>query len=122
MKQKVIWRRIDDVMNYEIDKQFIETEDETIQKTKNQFANNKLIGYFEMKNVTFGYTRTMPALIENFNLKLRPGSRVALVGGSGSGKSTVARIASGLYDPWDGDILLDNKNRTDIPDISLQNH
>ena len=107
--------RIDDVMNYEIDKQFIETEDETIQKTKNQFTNNKLIGYFEMKNVTFGYTRTMPALIENFSLKLRPGSRVALVGGSGSGKSTIARIASGLYDPWDGDILLDNKNRTHIP-------
>lgn len=107
--------RIDDVMNYEIDKQFIETEDESIQKTKNQFTNNKLIGYFEMKNVTFGYTRTMPALIENFSLKLRPGSRVALVGGSGSGKSTIARIASGLYDPWDGDILLDNKNRTHIP-------
>jgi NHLM bacteriocin system ABC transporter peptidase/ATP-binding protein len=107
--------RIDDVMNYEIDKQFIDNEDETIQKSKNQFTNNKLIGYFEMKNVTFGYTRTMPALIENFSLKLRPGSRVALVGGSGSGKSTVARIASGLYDPWEGDILLDNKNRTHIP-------
>ena len=113
--------RIDDVMNYEIDKQFIETEDETIQKTKNQFTNNKLIGYFEMKNVTFGYTRTMPALIENFSLKLRPGSRVALVGGSGSGKSTIARIASGLYDPWDGDILLDNKNRTHIPRHIKQN-
>ncbi|PJJ08097.1 NHLM bacteriocin system ABC transporter peptidase/ATP-binding protein [Flavobacterium sp. 1] len=107
--------RIDDVMNYEIDKQFIDNEDENIQKTKNQFINNKLIGYFEMKNVTFGYSRTMPALIENFNLKLRPGSRVALVGGSGSGKSTVARIASGLYDPWEGDILLDNKNRAGIP-------
>lgn len=107
--------RIDDVMNYEIDKQFIDTETENTPKTNHQFTNNKLIGYFEMKNVTFGYTRTMPALIENFNLKLRPGSRVALVGGSGSGKSTVARIASGLYDPWDGDILLDHKNRTAIP-------
>jgi len=107
--------RIDDVMNYEVDKQFTDTVDKNIQKTNNQFMNNKLIGYFEMKNVTFGYTRTMPALIENFNLKLKPGSRVALVGGSGSGKSTVARIASGLYDPWEGDILLDNKKRADIP-------
>jgi ABC-type bacteriocin/lantibiotic exporter with double-glycine peptidase domain len=67
-----------------------------------------------MKNVTFGYNTNMPALIENFSLKLRPGSRVALVGGSGSGKSTVARIASGLYDPWEGEVLLDGKNRNDI--------
>jgi NHLM bacteriocin system ABC transporter peptidase/ATP-binding protein len=107
--------RIDDVMNYEIDKQFIKNEDKNIQQPNKESINNKLIGYFEMKNVTFGYSPTMPALIENFNLKLRPGSRVALVGGSGSGKSTVARIASGLYDPWDGGVLLDNKNRKDIP-------
>jgi NHLM bacteriocin system ABC transporter peptidase/ATP-binding protein len=107
--------RIDDVLNYEIDNQFRENENQSIQKANNEFLNNKLIGYFEMKDVTFGYSRTMPALIENFNLKLRPGSRVALVGGSGSGKSTVARIASGLYDPWEGEILLDHKNRTDIP-------
>jgi ABC-type bacteriocin/lantibiotic exporter with double-glycine peptidase domain len=45
-------------------------------KANNEFLNNKLIGYFEMKDVTFGYSRTMPALIENFNLKLRPGSEL----------------------------------------------
>ena len=109
--------RIDDVLNYEIDGQFKEKE-ENLQNNQNvidELVNNKLIGYFEMKNVTFGYNTTMPALIENFNLKLRPGSRVALVGGSGSGKSTVARIASGLCEPWEGSVLFDGKNRTDIP-------
>nr|WP_294924961.1 NHLP family bacteriocin export ABC transporter peptidase/permease/ATPase subunit [uncultured Flavobacterium sp.] len=108
--------RIDDVLNYEIDNQFREKEpEENVKHSNHEEHKNKLIGYFEMKNVTFGYNTTMPALIENFNLKLRPGSRVALVGGSGSGKSTVAKIASGLYDPWNGEILLDSKNRKDIP-------
>lgn len=103
--------RIDDVLNYEVDNQFREKE----EGNQNQDINNKLIGYFEMKNVTFGYNNTVPALIENFNLKLKPGNRVALVGGSGSGKSTVAKIASGLYEPWEGEVLLDGKNRTTIP-------
>lgn len=100
--------KIDDVMNYETDSQFINPKESTT-------AENKLIGYFEMKNITFGYNTTMPALIENFNLKLKPGSRVALVGGSGSGKSTVAKIASGLYEPWSGEVLFDNRLKKDIP-------
>lgn len=107
--------RIDDVLNYEIDNQFREKEsNKNSQSDHNEIPKNKLIGYFEMKDVTFGYNTTMPALIENFNLKLKPGSRVALVGGSGSGKSTVAKIASGLYDPWKGEVLLDGKNRETI--------
>ncbi|MCS3871383.1 NHLM bacteriocin system ABC transporter peptidase/ATP-binding protein [Chryseobacterium ginsenosidimutans] len=102
--------RIDDVTNYEVDDQFKENK-----STIKEEINNKLVGYFEMCDVTFGYNTTMPALIENFNLKLKPGSRVALVGGSGSGKSTVAKIASGLYKPWKGEILLDGKNKEEIP-------
>ncbi|SMP25490.1 NHLP family bacteriocin export ABC transporter peptidase/permease/ATPase subunit [Chryseobacterium profundimaris] len=103
--------RIDDVMNYEVDNQFRE---ENVIKPESS-TQNKLVGYFEMDNVTFGYNPTIPPLIEKFNLKLKPGSRVALVGGSGSGKSTVAKIASGLYDPWEGNVLLDGKSRKEIP-------
>lgn len=110
--------RIDDVLNYEVDRQFRKEEPNESSGELYQESNligNKLIGYFEMKDVTFGYSTNTPALIENFNLKLRPGSRVALVGGSGSGKSTVAKIASGLYDPWQGEVLLDGKSRDLIP-------
>ncbi|MEC5171726.1 NHLP family bacteriocin export ABC transporter peptidase/permease/ATPase subunit [Chryseobacterium nepalense] len=103
--------RIDDVMNYEVDNQFRE---ENAVKPESS-TQNKLVGYFEMDNVTFGYNPTIPPLIEKFSLKLKPGSRVALVGGSGSGKSTVAKIASGLYDPWDGKVLLDGRSRKEIP-------
>lgn len=108
--------RIDDVINYELDDQFIEENKKVSNPNHEKEAfNNKLIGYFEMKDVTFGYNTTMPALVENFNLKLKPGSRVALVGGSGSGKSTIAKIASGLYKPWKGEILFDGKSKNDIP-------
>lgn len=105
--------RIDDVINYEVDDQF--RGDNQQAKNSDTANNQKLIGYFEMKDVTFGYNTTMPALVEGFNLKLKPGSRVALVGGSGSGKSTVAKIASGLYKPWKGEILFDGKPKDDIP-------
>lgn len=103
--------RIDDVMNYEVDNQF--REENAVKP--DSATQNKLVGYFEMENVTFGYNPTIPPLIEKFSLKLKPGSRVALVGGSGSGKSTVAKIASGLFDPWDGKVLLDGRSRKEIP-------
>lgn len=106
--------RIDDVLNYEVSSEFVEKKS-TKETTQSDADLNKLTGHFEMKNVTFGYNTTMPALIEDFSLTLKPGSRVALVGGSGSGKSTVAKLASGLYEPWKGEIRFDGKLRSDIP-------
>ncbi|MGH1387224.1 NHLP family bacteriocin export ABC transporter peptidase/permease/ATPase subunit [Kordia sp.] len=105
--------RIDDVLNYEVSSEF--DEENAAAKEKNgNVSLGKLTGHFEMKNVTFGYNPTTPALITDFSLSLKPGSRVALVGGSGSGKSTVARIVSGLYEPWEGEIRFDGRLRKDI--------
>ncbi len=103
--------RIDDVLDYDIAEEFSRED----KPEENSTTMKKLTGALELKDIKFGYTHAMPALIEDFSLKLEPGSRVALVGGSGSGKSTVARLVAGLYDPWEGELLFDGKPRYDIP-------
>ncbi len=102
--------RLDDVMDYPIQKRY----KDDFEEIENYESIKKLEGYVSLKNVTFGYDKLSPPLIENLNLELKPGSRVALVGGSGSGKSTIGKLVSSLYEPWSGEILFDGKKLSEI--------
>lgn len=75
----------------------------------------KLAGHLELRGVSFGYSRLDPPLLSALDLSLKPGSMLALVGSSGSGKSTLARLVTGLYPPWEGEILLDGRPRAEVP-------
>ena len=67
----------------------------------------KLRGEIELRNVTFGYDRSQPPLISHLSLHIKPGEHIAFVGKSGCGKSTILMLVAGLYEPWEGEVLID---------------
>jgi ABC-type bacteriocin/lantibiotic exporter with double-glycine peptidase domain len=99
--------RVLDVMDYPIDVELDEPDDDV--------SYGKITGTIELKNVTFGYSRIEPPIMENFNIKIEQGQKVAFVGSSGCGKSTLSKLISGLCQPWSGEILFDGKPRSEIP-------
>jgi ATP-binding cassette, subfamily B, bacterial len=62
---------------------------------------------FEFRNVSFAYPGTTRRVLSNFNFTLSPGERIALIGENGQGKTTVVKLITRLYDPTEGEILLD---------------
>ena len=98
--------RVDDVLEYPLDPNVIrEIPMEEISKIR---------GNLVLKNVTFGYSRLDNPVLVDFNLEIKQGQKVAIVGSTGSGKSTLSKLVSGLYSPWSGDIIFNGKKIEEI--------
>ncbi len=106
-------RRIEDVYKYP----FTPSEQSTNPGTSRLALKTE--GYVDLNDIVFGYSRLDAPLIKDFSLHLKPGQRVAIVGQSGSGKSTMAALVSGLHEPWSGEVLFDGKKSDEISQIIL---
>ncbi len=99
--------RVEDVLDYPTD-----VNDK--EPVKSQDTERKLKGEVKLENITFGYSKLAPPLLENFSMTLKPGAWIAIVGGSGSGKSTIAKLITGLYKPWSGKITFDGLTKDEV--------
>jgi NHLM bacteriocin system ABC transporter peptidase/ATP-binding protein len=109
--------RLDDVLEEPVDSAC----DPAVQSFEYSGGPVRLDGAISLDGISFGFKATAAPLIKEFDLRVAPGQRVAVVGRSGSGKSTVVRIAAGLYEPWSGRVLFDGQPRHEIPRPVLAN-
>lgn len=106
-EMRTAMERVEDVMNYKADVQ--------VDFTQTEEPKSKLKGEVELKDVSFGYNKLADPVVKHISLKVARGSKIAIVGSSGSGKSTIGKLICGLYQPWSGEILLDGKPRASYP-------
>lgn len=98
--------RVEDVMNYPVEQTFKDSDEgDTL---------SKLTGNVEVKDLVFGYSKMADPVINGISFSVKQGSKIAIVGGTGCGKSTLSKLISGLYKPWSGEITFDGKSMSEI--------
>ncbi len=86
---------------------FFEMKPTVVSRTNGLKVPRPIRQGFEFRNVSFAYPGTTRRVLSNFDFVLRPGERIALIGENGQGKTTVVKLITRLYDPTEGEILLD---------------
>ena len=108
--------RIDDVLKSEPDV----PDDVEGEAAEGAAPVQKLTGKVDIEGLTFGYSPLGPPVISDFDLHVQPGEWAALVGDSGCGKSTIAKLVSGLYKPWEGTVSFDGVPADEVPRAQLK--
>ena len=103
-------KRLEDVMDYPIDPLLSSTPDPDFPQER-----TKLSGSIEIKAMSFGYIPTEPAVVQDLTLRIHPGERIAFVGRSGSGKSSIAKLLAGTLMPTAGSIHFDGFELQNVP-------
>lgn len=93
------WNRIEELMNEPVE---IEDDEDKVE--------DEIEGFIEFKNVGFSYPGADELVLKNINLTINPGENIAIVGRTGAGKSTLVQLIPRLFDPTEGEILLDGVN------------
>ena len=105
-EMRTMMERVDDVLEYPLDENVTrEIETKEVSKIK---------GNLVLKDLTFGYSRLDAPVLKGFSLEIKQGQKIAIVGSTGSGKSTLSKLISGLYSPWSGDIIFNGKKINEI--------
>ena len=106
LEMRTQMERVDDVLEYRLD--------ENVTREIEMDKVSKIKGNLVLKNLVFGYSRLDKPVLDNFSLEIKQGQKVAIVGTTGSGKSTLSKLISGLYSPWSGEIIFDGKKIEEI--------
>jgi ATP-binding cassette subfamily B protein len=91
--------------------------DEVLEERPNAYRGGRATGEIQLDRVVFGYTPDRPPSLHGVSLLVPAGQKVAIIGRSGAGKSTVAALVARFYDPQEGSVLIDGR---DVRDCSLR--
>ena len=76
----------------------------------------------EIRNLSFTYPNSTKSVIENISLSINEGEHIALIGGTGSGKSTLIKLLAGLFEPTEGEIIIGGASYKDIRKVDVRSH
>lgn len=114
-------QRLNDVRKYEIDDLNCRDDKGSSELENVPTSLQRLNGELELKDIDFGYSPLEKPLINKFSLHIEPGHWVAVVGASGSGKSTISKIVTGIYEEWSGEVRFDGVKRRELPRAVIVN-